>query len=48
MNGGGEGEIDADTFDASENVDTRGDAWGDGGQDETENKNGLDVIRTNN
>ena len=42
-------------FDASENVGNeagrssgRGDAWGDGGQDETtETKNGLDVIRTN-
>ena len=44
----GDGDIAEADFDASENVDTRGDAWGDGGQDETESKNGLDVIRTNN
>jgi cell division protein FtsZ len=48
----GDGEIadpaDAEAFDASENVDTReGDAWGDGGQNETDNNGGLDVIRTN-
>jgi len=48
----GEGDIadpaDAEAFDASENVDSRGDAWGDGGQDETDsNDSGLDVIRTN-
>ncbi|MFB6165148.1 MAG: cell division protein FtsZ, partial [Haloarculaceae archaeon] len=35
-------------FDASDNVgDARGDGWADGGQDENESKNGLDVIRTN-
>jgi cell division protein FtsZ len=37
-----------ETFDASENVgDSRSDAWGDGGKDETTSKNGIDVIQTN-
>jgi cell division protein FtsZ len=42
-------EPGAEAFDAANNVENaRGDAWGDGGHDETtETKNGLDVIRTN-
>jgi cell division protein FtsZ len=48
-----DGPAEPSQFDASDNVNSdaggqRGDAWGDGGQDQTtETKNGLDVIRTN-